>query len=196
MFTFIYIELDSKREEYNMKKPLKKLVTLGLIIVIITGAFISINNLNRASSAKAMEAVQGGDLLGFLQDAYNVYWNIEDSIDYSDIKIYKGREYVKVEENFHSIGDIDRYLDKFYTKAAKDKFMSELSPRMINGQLYVIIGEAGDQPSMTSGEIVDMNLNKGYATMMVKDRGGQNIYIKAMVKMENEKLKVDSWQIL
>ncbi|MEF9951567.1 MAG: DL-endopeptidase inhibitor IseA family protein [Clostridium sp.] len=179
-----------------MKKPLKKVITIGLILTLMCSVFISINNFNKGSIAEAKESIESGDLLEFLKEAYNVYWFVEDSIDYGDVKVYKGKEYVRVKKNFSSSDDIQRYLDKYYTKKASGEFMEELSPMLINGELYVLIGEAGDQPIMTSGEIVDMDLDNGYVTIMAKDKGSQTLYIKANIVLEGEKLKVNSWKVL
>ena len=178
--------------EVNLR--IKKIVLMLLIIVVFSGGLISIFGIKDRGYAEAKN-IESSDVLEFLKNGYNVYWNIEESLDEEYIVKYEDKEYMKVVKNFHSRDDIKKYLLKYYTVEAAEKFLSELSPRLIEGDLFVLAGQAGDKPFMNSGVIVDDNLKKGCITLKFKDNN-QDLYLKAFVTTEDGKLKIQRWKVL
>lgn len=173
---------------------LKKIILGVLLIGVFSGGIISFLGIKETSHA-ASKNIEDIDVLQFLKDGYNVYWYIEESLDKDYIVKYGDKEYMKVTKNFYSKDDLKKYLSKYYTKEATEKFLNTLSPRLIEGELFVIAGEAGDKPFMNSGVIVDGSLKKGYITLKFKENN-EDLYLRAYVTLENDKIKIKNWKVL
>lgn len=178
--------------EVNLK--IKKVILTLLLIVVFSGGLISIFGIKKTLHAEAKN-IEGSNVLEFLKNGYNVYWDIEESLDKEYIVKYENKEYMKVTKKFHSKDDLKKYLSKYYSDYATKEFLEDLKPKFIEGDLFVLAGEAGDKPFMNSAVVVEDNIKKGYITLKCKEEG-EDLYIKAYVTTENEKLKIKKWQVL
>ncbi|KMT23335.1 DL-endopeptidase inhibitor IseA family protein [Clostridium cylindrosporum] len=176
------------------KQSYKKLfMILFVLLIVITGVFWNAGSKSTLVSASREEV---NSTLEFLKEGYNAYWYLDDSLDMENVVNISGEEYLKVIKNFNSSEDIENYFARFYSENSTKEFMKNLSPKMINGSLYVIAGEAGDKPNIDSAEIVDENLKKGYITLKLKDSNKEDLYLRAYVSFENNKLKITKWEVL
>ncbi|MEG0371476.1 MAG: DL-endopeptidase inhibitor IseA family protein [Clostridium sp.] len=174
----------------------RKFFMITLMLIVIGLGSISAIDVQKTTFAATKGEMDKEDILKFIKEGYNAYWYLDESLDMDMSIKYKGLDYLRVKKNFYSKGDLYRYFSKFYTQDSTKKFIDRLSPRIIDGELYVTAGEAGDKPYMDSGEIVDINKKNGYVTIMFRDKNDEDIYIKVYIKFEDEKLKIDKFEAL
>ena len=174
---------------------LNKFFMFVLSLVIFVGLTFSIGS-NKSISLAASNKLDSDKILEFLKEGYNAYWYLDESLNKDYLVKVNGKEYIKIEKNFYSVDDIKKYFYKYYTKESADKFIKQLSPKLIEGELYVLAGGAGDKPYIETGQIVDENLKKGYVTIMFKDHDGEDMYIKANVLVNDKDIKIIKWSVL
>lgn len=177
----------------GLKLNIRRVFLVVLLLISFSALTFSILGKGIEVNAKDMDNKQ---ILEFLKEGYNAYWYIDESLDKEHIVDFNGVEYMKVNKNFHSKKDIKEYLEKFYTGKSVENFINRLSPKLIEGELYILAGEAGDKPYMNTLEIVDNNIKKGYITLIGKDKDGSTLYLKANVSKENNKLKIEDWKVI
>lgn len=174
---------------------LNKFFMCVLSLIIFLGLTFSIGS-NKSISLAASSKLDSNKILEFLKEGYNAYWYLDDSLNKDYIVKVDNNEYIKVKKNFYSIDDIKKYFYKYYTKEAADKFIKQLAPKIIEGELYVLAGEAGDKPYIETAQIVDKNLKKGYITIKFKNHDGEDMYIKANVLINDNNIKIINWKVL
>lgn len=174
----------------------KKILMILLVGIVIFTAIISFQGSKSTSYAKTSE-MDNEDILEFLKEGYNAYWYLDSLVDKDNIVIIDNKDYVKVTKDFYSKNDINKYFNKFYSKKATSNIMKNLMPKFAEGSLYILAGEAGDRPNIEQSEIVDNNMKNGYITLKIKDNNtNEDMYLRAYIVLENEKIKIDSWKVL
>lgn len=176
----------------------KKVAMVVLVSIVVFTAVISFQGSKSTLYAKTSQ-LNNEDTLEFLKEGYNSYWYLDSILDKENIVRINNKNYVKVIKDFYSKEDINKYFSKFYSKRSTDNIMESLMPMYREGNLYVLVGDAGDRPSIEQSEIVDNNIKEGYITLKMKDNNNatnENIYIRAYIIFEDGKMKIDRWKVL